>query len=453
MFYTGAERYYAVEAILESAARGDTVIMTAPMGGGISTVLGQAATRLVDYATVVRVDAEEIHSKNDLLTALLAYFDVNKDDFLNAMKEALAQGPLVVVIDNAHALHVELLTFLAQLQEHFAGAFAVILGGEPALAQAVSEAELWSEAKQVALTALTPAQASEFLANVRGISLAAERLEEEGEAFWPQALMEYSTPHRQYPWRHMAIVLILVLLVLVLWLMARTPKQERVKVKVSPVATQVQEVPPLPDTKVSVEEPDQPQEEKPKPRRKPSPIEERAARDIVFDPEAAKEAQAAAEETSPKEVDEVSTKTQSHEQKRATPKDEENNSERATAKETEKQASKENADAKKPRSTEPDKPKGYRDHTWLLQQPADHWMLQVTLATTEAQAQTICDELGKERSAYYRAIRNDRSAYIVLYGGFSSREEAKAATASLPASYAEKGPFVRQLKQIQAELP
>src|SRR5699024_6040443 len=290
MFYAGADRYYVVEAILDSATRGGTVIITAPEGGGVSTVLGHASMRLVDYATVVRIDAEQVHSKNELMSSLLSYFDVPKDDFLSALNHALAQGPLVVLVDNGHYLSDELLELLAKLQQHFTGAFAVVVGGQVPLKEAVIASNAWEEAVFLTLPALTPADASDFLYKVRSIKMSAEQLEQDGEEFWPQALMTYLAPSRikTLPWKHAIIVLVLLVLLLVLWTVGKNPNEEKVKLAVMPHTKKPVEQ--LPVEAIPEAEPEEilsfptPKKES----RRPSAIEERAARDIVFDPEAKK---------------------------------------------------------------------------------------------------------------------------------------------------------------------
>lgn len=443
MFYAGADRYYVVEAILDSATRGGTVIITAPEGGGVSTVLGHAAMRLVDYATVVRIDAEQVHSKNELMNSLLSYFDVPKDDFLSALNHALAQGPLVVLVDNGHRLSAELLELLAKLQQHFTGAFALVVGGQTPLKDNVVTSNAWEEAIFLTLPPLSPADACEFLYKVRSIKVSAEQLAQEAQEFWPQTLMGYLAPSRMkmLPWKHIALALALLLLVLLLWAISSKPTEEKVRLAVTPLVEKSISTP-----STSTEPEEEPEEvlSFPTPKnesRKPSVVEERAARDIVFDPEA-KKAQAQEREEKAQQqafeaqkAEEIST----------------NSDEEIPEQSTEQAPSVKASDTPEPSTAQVDEDT-LRSQAWLAEQKPTHWMVQVTLASSEQQAQALCEQLGAKNTAYYRALRNDRSVYIVLLGSFATREEAKAEIASLPKKYVEQGPFLRQLEQIQAEL-
>ena len=95
---------------------------------------------------------------------------------------------------------------------------------------------------------------------------------------------------------------------------------------------------------------------------------------------------------------------------------------------------------------------GYRRDEWLLTAPAEQWMLQVTLASSEDSARALADRLGTERSAYYRAQRNGRNVFIVLFGPFESRAAAAEGRGQLPADLAAAGPFPRQISTIQDEM-
>ncbi len=433
MFYAGAERHYVVEAILDSTTRGGTVIITAPEGGGVSTVLGYAAMRLVDYATVVRIDAEQVHSKNELMSSLLSYFDVPKDDFLSALNHALAQGPLVVLVDNGQQLSSELLELLAKLQQHFAGAFAVVVGGQTPLKDNVVASEAWAEASFITLPPLTAAQASEFLLKVRSAKVSEEQLAQDAQEFWPQALMERPLPMQfsALPWKHVALAVVLILLLVLVWALNREPREDKIKLAITPIAEtekdmdSVQEL--EPEELVLAPAPK-------KDTRKPSAIEERAARDIVFDPEAkrAQEEKAKQEQERQQEIEELEQK-----ELEKVPAPVINDVPPPTSKDKQQEDVAESS---------------ARSNSWLAAQDAELWMAQITLATTEQQAQELCGQLGLNKTAYYRAIRNNRSVYIVLLGAFASRDEAKDALAKLPSEFAEQGPFLRQLAHIQAEL-
>lgn len=426
MFYSGAERHYVIEAVLDSATRGGTVIITAPKGGGVSAVLGRAAMRLVDYATVVRIDALQVHSKHELMTSLLSYFDVPKNDFLSALTDALAQGPLVVLVDNGEALSADLIELLAKFQQHFAGAFAVVVGGELALKQQLKAAQAWADASYLSLAALSPAEASEFLLKIRSLKVAEAELAKISQEFWPQDLMEYSQPisKKILPWKHIIVVLALLLLLLIVWAMKADPADEKIKLNVQAPAKPQIATEGTDSTIVKEEIVLTPTIQTGAPR-KPSAIEERVAKDIVFDPDAVN---TEPEDKTPStalgnKVDNVKPVVQVSGPKLSKP--------------VEQQEAQQ----------------GLREHQWLARQNPEHWAMQVTLASSEAQAQQLCEQIGSKNTAYYRAIRNNRSVYIVLLASFETREQARNAAAQLPAELLEKGPFLRQLAQIQGELP
>src|SRR5699024_8461062 len=365
------------------------------------------------------------------MSSLLSYFDVPKDDFLSALNHALAQGPLVVLVDNGQQLSAELLELLAKLQQHFAGAFAVVVGGQTPLKDNVVASEAWAEASFITLPPLTAAQASEFLLKVRSAKVSEEQLAQDAQEFWPQALMERPLPMQlsALPWKHVALAVILLLLLVLVWALNRGPREDKIKLAITPIAEtekdmdSVQEL--EPEELVLAPAPK-------KDARKPSAIEERAARDIVFDPEAkrAQEEKAKQEQERQQEIEEL----------------EQQELEKAPAPVTNE------APTPKDKQQEDVAESGARSNSWLAAQDSEHWMAQITLATTEQQAQELCEQLGLNKTAYYRAIRNNRSAYIVLLGAFASRDEAKDALAKLPSEFAEQGPFLRQLAHIQAEL-
>ena len=95
---------------------------------------------------------------------------------------------------------------------------------------------------------------------------------------------------------------------------------------------------------------------------------------------------------------------------------------------------------------------GYRQEDWLLAANAGHWVLQVALGSSEDAARRVLDRLGKRRGAYYRARRNGEEVYIVLAGTWPDREQALQARASLPPELRDRGPFPREVAQIQSEI-
>jgi DamX protein len=95
---------------------------------------------------------------------------------------------------------------------------------------------------------------------------------------------------------------------------------------------------------------------------------------------------------------------------------------------------------------------GYRQEDWLLALPADAWLLQLALATTEDAARSMLDQLGRERGGYYRGQRDGRTVFLVMAGPWPSRDAAVAARADLPASLRDRGPFPRSVEAVVQDI-
>ena len=94
----------------------------------------------------------------------------------------------------------------------------------------------------------------------------------------------------------------------------------------------------------------------------------------------------------------------------------------------------------------------YRNEDWLLAQPAERWVLQVAVATSEDGARAMLDRLGRERSAYYRARRDGRVVFVVLAGTWASRDQAAAGRDKLADEFRQRGPFPRELRAVHSEI-
>src|SRR5699024_8040960 len=130
-FYPGAGRHDALEAVVKAATLGDVIAVIAPKGGGVSTLLGLAAVRLVDYGTVIRMDGAEMESLEGFLQALMARFDVSAEGLLAAFEEAAVHAPVILIADSAHVISTEILHYVAELKRILGSAFAVVFGGRP----------------------------------------------------------------------------------------------------------------------------------------------------------------------------------------------------------------------------------------------------------------------------------------------------------------------------------
>ncbi|MBZ2189302.1 SPOR domain-containing protein [Alcanivorax sp. JB21] len=437
VFYRGAGRGDALEILCDAGLRGGLVALTGPAGAGVSTLLGEAAMRLLDHGAVVRVDGAQTPSRNALLSALLGYFGVAKEDFAATLERALASEPLMLIIDNGEQLGGEAIATLGVLRERLGAGFAVILGGYPEMVARIEAADL-TITDDLPLQPLSEDQAIEFLDVVAGATLSEDEVAalfddvldddlNDDAGVWPATLLAALPPPTlrsnnpladfQMPWKHLAAVGGLALVLIILW-----PRGDKADEDVRSLALPVREVPqtvtadapaPSPAGAVSQSGAQEPQaapalpaEQSPQAQPEPEPEPE---------PEPAPEPEPDVPETAP-DAPTVVRADQS------------------------------------PAMSGLDAELGYRRDEWLLTAPADHWMLQVTLASSEDSARALADRLGVERSAYYRARRNERNVFIVLFGPFESRTAATEGRGQLPADLAAAGPFPRQISTIQDEM-
>ncbi|WP_162925881.1 SPOR domain-containing protein [Isoalcanivorax indicus] len=431
IFFSGAGRGDALDVLCDAGLRGGLAAVYGPPGAGVSTLLGEAAMRLVDAAAVVRIDGSQTPSRNALLSALLLHFGVSKEEFAAALERALASEPLVLIIDEADQLGEEALTTLAALRQRLGAGFAVLLGGTPELPSMLAEAGL-SVSDDVALAPLDRDEAALFLDDVTAVALDDDELDAlcADDGVWPGALMEALPPPTlkpglltgfALPWRHVAAVGGLILVVVILWPRDRAAEQDvPLTLPARPVPETVTAAPDEPPVRAPARqqapEPEREPEPAPRPRPQPEPEPEPEPEPPPRQPEPQPEPEPAPPpEPSPATPPVVRADTA-------------------------------------PAMSGMDAELGYRREEWLLTAPRDQWMLQVTLATTEDSARALADRLGTERSAYYRARRNERNVFIVLAGPYASREQAAAGRADLPSDLASAGPFPRQIGAIRDEL-
>lgn len=433
-FFSGAGRGEALDVLCDAGLRGGLAAVHGPQGAGVSTLLGEAAMRLVDAAAVVRVDGSQTPSRNALLSALLLHFGVSKDEFAAALERALASEPLVLVVDEAEQLGDEALTTLTALRQRLGAGFAVLLGGAPDLPARLSQAGL-ALTDDLELTPLDQDEAALFLDEVAAVALDDDELEAlcaEGGA-WPGELMAAVPPPTlkpgplsgfSLPWRHVAAVGGLILVVVILWPRDRSAEQD------VPLTLPAR---PVPETVTAA--PDE------RPVRPP-------AREQALEPE---------QTPAPRPEPEPETAPRPRPAPQPEPEPEPRSEPPPERREPEAPQAEPSAPAVVRADTAPamsgmDAELGYRREEWLLTASRDQWMLQVTLATTEDAARSLSDKLGTERSAYYRARRNERNVFIVLAGPYASREAATAGRADLPSDLASAGPFPRQIGAIRDEL-
>lgn len=247
VFYPGAGRHEALEAVLKAAMQSQPVAVIAPQGGGVTTLLGQAAMRLVDYGTVIRMDGAEMETLTRFLQALSTYFEVPENVLQTAIAEAVEFAPLVIVADSAHVISTDVLMYLAELKDTFAGALAVVFGGRPRFIENLPM-PAWQDTVYVELAPLSAAQAVVLLEKKQPRFLSPTEvamLVRQGSA-WPGALLQQFTvvtkqgpmKRKALPWWHIAAAFVLLLLLLFVWAL-KNQTNERITKTITLPAQQV----------------------------------------------------------------------------------------------------------------------------------------------------------------------------------------------------------------------
>lgn len=244
VFYTGAGRHEALEAVLKAAMQSQPIAVIAPQGGGVTTLLGQAAMRLVDYGTVIRMDGAEMETLAGFLQALSAYFAVPEEGLESAIAEAVVFAPLVFIADSAHVVSTDVLLYLAELKHTFAVSVAVVFGGRPRFLENLPM-PAWENTVYVELAPLSAAQSVQFLEKTQPVLLApaqVAQLVRQGRA-WPSALLEQfaaaaqpaQVKRKTLPWWHIAAAFVLLLLLLFVWALKNQTDERVTKTIALPV--------------------------------------------------------------------------------------------------------------------------------------------------------------------------------------------------------------------------
>lgn len=87
---------------------------------------------------------------------------------------------------------------------------------------------------------------------------------------------------------------------------------------------------------------------------------------------------------------------------------------------------------------------------WLLQQPSDHFTLQLLGSRQQASILRYirANGLDPARSAYYRGVFQGGDWYVLVYGAYPDRAAALAARAQLPARVQREKPWPRSLADV-----
>ena len=90
---------------------------------------------------------------------------------------------------------------------------------------------------------------------------------------------------------------------------------------------------------------------------------------------------------------------------------------------------------------------------WVMAQPAKNYTFQIAGLSREIQLKQYLSENELSENIWtYQTQRNNKPWYVVLYGSFSSVEQANAAKLKLPASVQKDKPWLKRFAQIQRDL-
>ncbi|SGY96598.1 DamX-related protein [Moritella viscosa] len=90
---------------------------------------------------------------------------------------------------------------------------------------------------------------------------------------------------------------------------------------------------------------------------------------------------------------------------------------------------------------------------WLMAQPAKNYTFQIAGLSRKSQLKQYLNENELSENIWtYQTLRNNKPWYVVLYGSFTSVEQANAAKLKLPASVQKDKPWLKRFAQIQRDL-
>ena len=95
----------------------------------------------------------------------------------------------------------------------------------------------------------------------------------------------------------------------------------------------------------------------------------------------------------------------------------------------------------------------YHGKEWILQQDPKHFTLQLMGSSKlTAVANIARSPRLHEQASIYKILRNGQDWYVLLYGVYNSRSEAKAAITDLPAGLRKNTPWLRPYADVQQEI-
>lgn len=93
---------------------------------------------------------------------------------------------------------------------------------------------------------------------------------------------------------------------------------------------------------------------------------------------------------------------------------------------------------------------GAKPPSWLLQQPEENWSLQILGAYKPETLLSFIHQhrLGKKVS-FFRSRLGNKDWYVILYGQYKSKEQAKGAIPYLPGYIRQNNPWAKDMKSVQ----
>lgn len=107
-------------------------------------------------------------------------------------------------------------------------------------------------------------------------------------------------------------------------------------------------------------------------------------------------------------------------------------------------------EAVKPKATQPAPDRAQTGYGWFVQQPANHYTLQLFASSNEQAARSYVQKHG-QLYQYFRKQHDGKFLYVVTYGSFPSHEAASAEIKRLPADLGGK-PWARTFASIVKEI-
>jgi len=141
-FFSGASRGDYLDALTAHAGLGSVVALEGDGGSGVSTLLGHAVMALLGDMEIVRIDGAAEHNANVVVEALLRHFDIDRAALPDKLRETLADGRILVVVDNSEDLLDEAIATMGALKQKLGARIGYMFGGLPGTVEKLKGADL-----------------------------------------------------------------------------------------------------------------------------------------------------------------------------------------------------------------------------------------------------------------------------------------------------------------------